>query len=85
MKDASYFARLNGPIVSIFSWVLPGGITVVLREIEDNRYTHFIDPICCSFCMVLSMFLRLVLAILYIFFARHQRGTEIVAEMYSKL
>ena len=35
----------------------------------------FTDPICCNFCMVLSMFYRLVLANFFIFSARHQLDT----------
>ena len=49
----------------------------VLYVFLDRR--SFIDPICCNFCMVLSMFFRLVLANFFIFSARHRLDTWTLA------
>ena len=55
----------------------------VLYEFLGRR--SFIDPICCNFCMVLSMFFRLVLAnSLFSLAARHQLDTWTLAPQKTR-
>ena len=44
----------------------------------------FIDPICCNFCMVPSMFLRLVFGRSFIFFAGQQLDTWTLAPQKTR-
>ena len=60
----------------------PLWLMFVLYVFLDRRC--FIDPICCNFCMVLSMFFRLVLANFFIFSARHQLDTWTLAPQKAR-
>ena len=46
--------------------------------------TSFIDPICCNFCMVLSMFLGWFWPNFFIFSARHQLDTWTLAPQKAR-
>ena len=55
---------------------------VLLYVFLDRR--SFIDPICCNFCMVLSMSLGWFLANFFIFSARHQLDTWALAPQKAR-
>ena len=59
----------------------------VLKFLHLNVFwvrKSLIDPISCNLCMVLSMFLRLVLANPLFFFARHQLDTWTLAPQKTR-
>ena len=78
MSTSLLFLLIRSFLRSAYSFAVlcsPLWLTFVLYVFWGRR--SFIDPICCNFCMVLSMFLRLVFGQSFIFFARHQLDTSL--------
>ena len=85
MSTSLLFLLIRSFLRSVYSFAVlcsPLWLMFVLYVFWGRR--SFIDPICCNFCMVLSMFLRLVFGQSFIFCARHQFDTWTLAPLKTR-